>query len=167
MLPAKLLAFFLALLGHLALWVAVHNRLHAVGWPRRLVKASKNTALLIMAGPLAVILGWAMSVTPPDAYQVWHSSQAVPGGSNHVYYRNEEVDRILEEYRVEFDAERRKRLYDRFQEILHEDQPYTFLFMQKAITAWDRRFHGVRWYPSGGTDLHEWWVPVEQQKYTQ
>jgi peptide/nickel transport system substrate-binding protein len=115
----------------------------------------------------AVILGWAMSVTPPDAFQVWHSSQAVPGGSNHVYYRNEEVDRILEEYRVEFDAERRKRLYDRFQEILHEDQPYTFLFMQKAITAWDRRFHGVRWYPSGGTDLHEWWVPVEQQKYTQ
>jgi peptide/nickel transport system substrate-binding protein len=115
----------------------------------------------------AVILGWAMSVTPPDAFQVWHSSQAVAGGSNHVYYRNDEVDRLLEEYRVEFDAERRKRLYDRFQEILHEDQPYTFLFMQKAITAWDRRFHGVRWYPSGGSDLHEWWVPVEQQKYTQ
>ena len=114
----------------------------------------------------AVILGWAMSVTPPDAYQVWHSSQAVPGGSNHVYYRNEEVDRILEEYRVEFDPERRKQLYDQFQEILHQEQPYTFLFMGEAITAWDRRFHGVRWYPSGGSDLHEWWVPVPGQKYT-
>ena len=113
----------------------------------------------------AVILGWGMSVTPPDAYQVWHSSQAVPGGSNHVYYRNEEVDRILEAYRVEFDAQKRKQLYDRFQEILHGEQPYTFLFMQNAITAWDRRFHGVRWYPSGGTDLHEWWVPFEDQKY--
>jgi peptide/nickel transport system substrate-binding protein len=113
----------------------------------------------------AVILGWGMSVMVPDAYQVWHSSQAVAGGSNHVYYRNTEVDRILEDYRVEFDAARRKELYDRFQEIVYEEQPYTFLFMQKAITAWDRRFHAVRWYPSGSTDLLEWWVPIHQQKY--
>jgi peptide/nickel transport system substrate-binding protein len=113
----------------------------------------------------AVILGWAMSVLVPDAYQVWHSSQAVPGGSNHVDYRNEEVDRILEEYRVEFDPKRRKQLYDRFQEILYKEQPYTFLFMQEAITAWDRRFHGVTWYPSSSTDYVEWWVPHGSQKY--
>jgi ABC-type transport system substrate-binding protein len=75
------------------------------------------------------------------------------------------VDRILEEYRVEFDAARRKQLYDRFQEILYAEQPYTFLYMQKAITAWDRRFHGVEWYPSGSTDLLRWWVPAELRKY--
>jgi peptide/nickel transport system substrate-binding protein len=114
----------------------------------------------------AVILGWGMSVMVPDSYQVWHSSQAVEGGSNHVFYRNAEVDRILEEYRVEFDPARRKVLYDRFQEILYEEQPYTFLFMQKAITAWDRRFHGVHWYPSGSTELLEWWVPIQLQKYS-
>lgn len=113
----------------------------------------------------AVILGWAMSVMVPDSYQVWHSSQAVPGGSNHVYYRNAEVDRILEDYRVEFDPALRKVLYDRFQEILYEEQPYTFLFMQQAISAWDRRFHGVTWYPSGSTDLLEWWVPPNLRKY--
>jgi peptide/nickel transport system substrate-binding protein len=113
----------------------------------------------------AVVLGWGMSVMVPDSYQVWHSSQAVPGGSNHIYYRNAEVDRILEEYRVEFDADRRKELYDRFQEILYAEQPYTFLFMQNAITAWDRRFRGVTWYPSGSTDVLEWWVPSPLQKY--
>jgi peptide/nickel transport system substrate-binding protein len=113
----------------------------------------------------AVVLGWAMGVLSPDAYQVWHSSQAVENGSNHIYYRNPEVDRILEEYRVEFDAARRKQLYDRFQEILYAEQPYTFLYMQKAITAWDRRFHGVEWYPSGSTDLLRWWVPAELRKY--
>jgi peptide/nickel transport system substrate-binding protein len=114
----------------------------------------------------AVILGWGMSVMVPDSYQVWHSSQAVEGGSNHVFYRNPEVDRILEEYRVEFDPAGRKVLYDRFQEILYEEQPYTFLFMQKAITAWDRRFQGVHWYPSGSTELLEWWVPTRLQKYS-
>ncbi|MFQ5697541.1 MAG: peptide-binding protein [Myxococcota bacterium] len=113
----------------------------------------------------AVILGWAMSVDPPDSYQVWHSSQAVPGGSNFVAFRNAEVDRILTAYRTEFDPEKRKQLYDRFQRIIWDEQPYTFLYMQKAITAWDRRFHGVHWYPFGGTDLHEWWVPTAQQKY--
>lgn len=61
MLPAKLLVFLLALLGHLAIWVAAHNRLHAVGWHRRLVKAAKNTALLVMACPLAVFAGWTAS----------------------------------------------------------------------------------------------------------
>lgn len=113
----------------------------------------------------AVILGWAMGVTPPDAYQIWHSSQAVEGGSNHVAYKNPEVDRILEEYRLEFDPARRKVLYDRFQEILWRDQPYAFLFMQKGISAWDRRFLGVRWYPSENTEPNEWWVPLARQRY--
>lgn len=111
----------------------------------------------------AVILGWAMSVVVPDAYQIWHSSQI--GGSNHVAFNDPEVDEILEKYRVEFDPAKRKLMYDRFQEIIYDEQPYTFLFMQRAITAWDRRFEGVAWYPSGGTDLNEWWVPEARRKY--
>jgi len=114
----------------------------------------------------AVILGWAMPVTSPDLYQVWHSSQAVPGGSNHIAYTNPELDAILEAYRVEFDPDKRKELYDRAQKIIYDDQPYTFLFMQKAVTAWDVRFSGVTWYPSGSTDLNEWWVAQADQKYT-
>ena len=133
-------------------------RFRAVDWAIMLEKVKKFDFD-------AVVLGWGMSVMVPDSYQVWHSSQAVEGGSNHVYFRNAEVDRILEEYRVTFDAEKRKRLYDRFQEILYEEQPYTFLFMQRAITAWDPRFRGVAWYPSGSTDLLAWWVPPLEQKY--
>jgi peptide/nickel transport system substrate-binding protein len=114
----------------------------------------------------AVVLGWTGGGTqPPDAYQIWHSTQAIAGGSNFIQYKNPEVDRILEAYRVEFDAAERKRLYDRFQEILYDEQPYTFLYTPQAITAWDRRFQGVRWYPGRGTDLHEWWVPLARQKY--
>lgn len=115
----------------------------------------------------AVILGWAMGVTPPDSYQLWHSSQAVEGGSNHIAFSNAEVDGILERYRTEFDEAKRIEMYNRFQEILHQEQPYTFLFLQESITAWDRRFAGVTWYEHGSSDLGEWWVPVERQKYVQ
>ena len=114
----------------------------------------------------AVILGWTGSgAVPPDGYQIWHSSQAVAGGSNHVAFKSEEVDRILEEYRITFDADRRKVLYDRFQEILYEEQPYTFLYSLERVSTWDRRFLDVTWYPGVGTNMKEWWVPSEQRLY--
>jgi peptide/nickel transport system substrate-binding protein len=112
----------------------------------------------------AVLLAWGMSITEPDPYQIWHSSQR-DGGSNRIGFANAEVDRILEANREEFDPEKRRELMLRFQKIIHEEQPYTFLYMPYAITAWDRRFHGVQWYPSGSTDLFEWWVPEPLQRY--
>ncbi|HJO25464.1 MAG: ABC transporter substrate-binding protein [Myxococcota bacterium] len=115
----------------------------------------------------AIVLGWTSggAAIPPDGYQIWHSSQAVEDGSNHVGFENEEVDGILEAYRVEFDPEERNRLYNRFQEILYAEQPYTFLYAPSAVTAWDRRFAGVRWYPGVGTRFNEWWVPKTRQKH--
>jgi peptide/nickel transport system substrate-binding protein len=114
----------------------------------------------------AVILGWAMSVNEPDAYQVWHSSQAENRGSNMISYKNPRVDAILEEYRRTFDADKRIELYREFQRILNVEQPYTFLFMQKAVSAVSRRFQGVEVLPIGGLRPIEWWVPKAQQKYT-
>ena len=114
----------------------------------------------------AVILGWAMSVNEPDAYQVWHSSQAENRGSNMISYKNPRVDAILEEYRRTFDANKRIEQYREFQRILNVEQPYTFLYMQKAVTAVSRRFQGVEVLASGGMRPLEWWVPKAQQKYT-
>lgn len=109
----------------------------------------------------AVIIGWVLSnAIPPDNYQIFHSSQAVEHGSNYVGFRNAEADDLLERYRVEFDAAKRKELYRRFQEIVYEEQPYTFLFSPKELYAWDLRFSGVTWYEGIGTSASEWWVPV-------
>lgn len=112
----------------------------------------------------AVVLGWAMSTTEPDAYQIWHSSQAANGGSNAISYKNPRVDRILEEYRREFDEQKRIQLYKEFQEILNEEQPYTFLFARKQVSALQRRFEGVEVFPDGLRPI-DWWVPLAQQKY--
>ena len=112
----------------------------------------------------AVILGWGMPAIEPDEYQVWHSSQAENKGSNHVSYKNARADALLEEYRRTFDAQKRVELYREFQQILHQEQPYTFLFIQKAILAVDRRFQNVNLYPQRPRPL-EWWVPKAQQRY--
>ena len=110
----------------------------------------------------AVTLGWSLPVEA-DPYQVWHSSQ-VEKGSNHVGFHSEEADRIIEEARVTFDKKKRIELYRKFHRILHEKQPYTFLFVSESLVAVDKRFENLIVYPLG-LDPREWWVPTERQKY--
>jgi peptide/nickel transport system substrate-binding protein len=105
-----------------------------------------------------------MSVTEPDAYQVWHSSQAENKGSNAISYKNSRVDAILESYRREFDPQKRIEMYKEFQQILNDEQPYTFLYIGKRVSVVQRRFAGVQVYPAGLRPT-EWWVPTGRQKY--
>lgn len=98
-----------------------------------------------------------------DPYQVWHSSQ-MEKGSNYIGFINEEADRIIEEGRLEFDREKRAAMFRRFHRILHEEQPYTFLFNKDSLVALDKRFSNVTVY-SLGPDSTEWWVPAERRKY--
>ncbi len=113
----------------------------------------------------AVLLGWTTG-QDPDVYDIWHSSKTRPGELNFIHYRNPEVDRLLEEGRHTFDRERRKAAYFRLQEILAEDQPYTFLFVPDALPAIARRFRGVK-PAAAGIDYNfpEWYVPKAEQKY--
>lgn len=113
----------------------------------------------------AVMMGWGL-VPYPDPYQLWHSSQAMKRGSNHVGFKNDEVDRILEQGRLEFERNKRVALYHRFHEILHEEQPYTFMFCRKSLLAVDKRFRNIKLYPYG-PDAREWWVPKALQRYTE
>lgn len=111
----------------------------------------------------ACTMGWSLG-WESDPYQIWHSSQAVQKGSNFVGFKNAEADRLIETARREFDPRKRYALYHRFHEILHEEQPYTFLFTNKALVAVSKRFQNVVVYPMGLAPLY-WWVPKDRQKY--
>jgi peptide/nickel transport system substrate-binding protein len=110
----------------------------------------------------ACTLGWSLS-WESDPYQVWHSSQA-DKGSNYVGLIHKEADEIIEKARQEFDPEKRRGLFHRFHEILHEEQPYTFLFTTEALVVVARRFQNVNVYPMGLAP-REWWVPGDMQRY--
>jgi peptide/nickel transport system substrate-binding protein len=110
----------------------------------------------------AVTLAWVLPVFA-DPYQVWHSSQ-VERGSNYIGFVSREADRIIEDARSEFDREKRAAMYRRFHRILHEEQPYTFLFNRNSLVALDQRYENVTVYPLG-PDSTEWWVPTEDQRY--
>lgn len=114
----------------------------------------------------AVILGWTIPLDP-DAYDVWHSSKTAPAELNFISYKNSEVDEMLEKGRSTFDQKERKKYYDRFQEILAEDQPYTFLYVPEALVIINKRFKGIEPAPIGlEHNFIKWYVPKDQQKYT-
>jgi peptide/nickel transport system substrate-binding protein len=105
----------------------------------------------------ATTLGWAMGVEA-DPFQLWHSTQ-IEQGSNYVGFDNKEADKIIERARVEFNKEKRTKMYHRFHEILHEEQPYTFLYCLASLVVVDRRFTNVKAYPLG-IDPREWKIKV-------
>jgi len=97
-----------------------------------------------------------------DQSQGWHST----GGNNFQNFKNAESDRLIEQARLEFDPEKRKQLYWRWQELIHEEQPVTFLYYSQEPAAISKRFQNVQWIPlRPGYDLTSWWVPKAQQKY--
>lgn len=113
----------------------------------------------------ATILGWSGG-PEPDQFNIWHSSKTAPGQLNFIGFEHPEIDELLERGRRVFDYQQRKEYYDRFQVILAEEQPYTFLYVSEALPAVHRRFRGVEPAPAGiRYNFQHWFVPGAEQKY--
>ncbi|MBN2383169.1 peptide-binding protein [bacterium] len=95
----------------------------------------------------AVFNGWTMGIEP-DAYGIWHSSQ-IAQGNNYVAYRNDEVDRLLVKNRKEFDRTEREKICQRIHELIHDDQPYTFICSPKEIYFLSQRVKKYQISPLG------------------
>ncbi len=101
----------------------------------------------------AVTLGWSLGYSS-DPYQLWHSSQ-VKDGSNYCYFINKEADSIIVNARKEFNEKKRVKMYHRFHEIIHYEQPYTFLFCSPALVVVSKRFDNVITHVRG-LNISEW-----------
>ncbi|PKN09324.1 MAG: peptide-binding protein [Deltaproteobacteria bacterium HGW-Deltaproteobacteria-8] len=111
----------------------------------------------------AIILGWTIT-QDPDLFDVWHSSKAVPGGLNFVGYKNPELDELLERGRRLLDQKKRKPIYDRIQEILHQDQPYCYLYVPMALPMVHKRVQGIEPAPAGiAYNFIRWWIQGAKQ----
>lgn len=101
----------------------------------------------------AVTMGWSLGYSS-DPYQLWHSSQR-EAGSNYCGFANAEADNIIVAARMEFNEDKRNAMYRRFHGILHEEQPYTFLFCNPELVVVSKRFENVIVH-TAGLHLEEW-----------
>jgi peptide/nickel transport system substrate-binding protein len=106
-----------------------------------------------------------------DIYQIFHTSQIKDQGDNRTAYSNPKLDELIEKARRTIDDAERMKIWHEVHRILHEDQPYTFMFNQPSL-----RFVGGRIQNVGVTKLGltnnpyypnpvPWFVPKAQQKY--
>lgn len=97
-----------------------------------------------------------------DPYQIWHSASEPNRGSNHVGFINAEADALIEAGRRELDYEKRMEIWHKFHALVHEEQPYTFLYARPTRFFLDERFRNAKehdyrlYYP-------EWYVPAAEQ----
>ncbi len=82
----------------------------------------------------AWVLGW-----DTDLMQLWHSDEADrEQSSNRIGFRNPEADRIAEALRKEMDEDKRTELCHEFHALVHEEQPYTFIYQRRRpVLYWD------------------------------
>jgi len=80
----------------------------------------------------------SQDAAPDDPYTRWHSDN-IAEGRNFYSYNSPEADQLMVEIRKEIDAEKRKQLYLKLQEVMYEDQPIIWLYSprQKIIVNGD------------------------------
>lgn len=101
----------------------------------------------------AFILEWSLGTPPEDPRQLWHSEGAkMKGSSNAIGFSNSEIDQIIDALDYEYDTKKREELYHRFDKILHEEAPYTFLYTPKTSIIY-REFLQNVFIPADRQDL--------------
>jgi peptide/nickel transport system substrate-binding protein len=104
----------------------------------------------------AAALGWT-SGPETDIYQIFHSDQILAEGDNFVSYRNPKLDRLIEKARFTIDRDQRMKLWHQCDQIIHEDQPYTFLFWGESLRFLNDQIENANVLRAGLSDRLEWY----------
>jgi ABC-type transport system substrate-binding protein len=116
--------------------------LEAVGIPVKLRQVAFATYLVETGKEKSVQMftsGWSMDFPDPSNFldPLFHSRSIHPQHSeNRSFYRNAELDGLLDEGRGEIDPERRIALYRAANEIVARDAPWAFLYYPLDFEAW-------------------------------
>ncbi|MHC4597972.1 MAG: ABC transporter substrate-binding protein [Planctomycetota bacterium] len=107
------------------------------------------------------VLGWTTDNGDPDNF-LWvllSKENAVKGSAQNVsFYRNEEVASLLNRAKNVVDADKRKALYFKAQEVLHAEAPMIPLMYLPQMIAFCKEVHGYRVHPIGHVRLNKVWL---------
>jgi peptide/nickel transport system substrate-binding protein len=110
----------------------------------------------------AAVSGWSVDFkfNPTDTF----STDAIEGKYNYPSYSNTIADSLMELALVTLDRAEAKPLWDRYSEIIHEDQPYTFLYYLEERLGVSNRLRGVEADARGHLiSAAGWWIPEDQR----
>ncbi len=99
-----------------------------------------------------------------DPTTVWHS-QPEKGRFNLLGYANAEVDNLIDQGLGTLSRRKAKELWVKFQRIISQEQPATYLFVPDVVTVVYKGFRGPSRDERGPlASLDEWWIPSAERR---
>ena len=103
--------------------------------------------------------GWSTGLDP-DPYALFHSEQCTneeqPDLYNYICYQNPEADALIEQGLVTSDQAERAAIYQEFEQIMFDDQPYLFAWSDVAREALDVNLQSTAGELELGSPLWNW-----------
>ncbi len=93
----------------------------------------------------AQFAGWGTGTDPSTTENLWKTGEE----RNYTQYSNPEVDKLFEEGKKEFDPDKRMAIYRKIDDLLWEDQPYTWLYYRSGFFGFNKRLRGYMFSPRG------------------
>jgi len=135
----------------------IKNNLNAVGINMNVETLEMGSLLdkLYSRSMNAWMASWYIPI-PIELKAFWYSDlRSSP--VNFVTYQNPKADEIIDELTKNYSMEKKKDLYFKFQEIIHEDQPVTFMYWTSNIVGVNESLRNTGIGPYGAvTHCWEW-----------
>lgn len=114
----------------------------------------------------AALAGWAAALFV-DPSAIWGADQ--PGKRNEfnfTAYNNPAAQALIDRGLAEPDPDKALPIWKELQQVIYEDQPYTFLWWREELAGIHNRFENTEITPQNLLDdLHAWSVPADKVKY--
>ncbi len=115
----------------------------------------------------SLLFGQVLGIVP-DPFSFWHSSQKSYPGLNLAGYKNEKVDKLLEDIRTGKDQEALSEKFQKAQEYLMEDMPALFLFNPDFLYLASTRIKGINSHliaePSQRfAEIQDWYIKTKRE----
>lgn len=111
-------------------------------------------------------MGFSSGPLPTDLWQVWHTESWVNNGSNYFGFGTPETDSLIAQIRLTMDADARKQLYYKFQDLWMQQVPMVPIYSPNERIWIHKRFAKAEatvlrpGYKAAGL-----WAPKDQQKF--
>jgi peptide/nickel transport system substrate-binding protein len=114
-----------------------------------------------------LFIGYSLNADP-DQSGIWHSRAAASGGNNGGQFKNDQVDKLLDDAVAEIDQGKRKVMYGQLQDLFASQLPACILCYPNGIYGVNKRVHNydlnAYWTYGGGFSPYMKNVWVEQKK---
>jgi peptide/nickel transport system substrate-binding protein len=105
-------------------------------------------------------MSWIGDNGDPDnhLYILLSGEQWPPNGYNMGFYKNDELDAVLQEARTTLDRDARTELYQQAQQLIAEDPPWIIVDHETQIVVMDKSIKNFKLHPTGPFRFENVWI---------